>query len=76
MDHKEVLAKFEEFREQCLKHSQGKYSEVDHDKLARLYGELEPVIKQVLGIEEIEVDLSRGATCKCKNYIEAGFFTG
>lgn len=46
------------------------------DRLAHLYGELEPIIEQVLGIEKIEVELSHGATSKCKNYIEAGFLTG
>jgi hypothetical protein len=76
MDQKEVLAKFEELREKCLKYSQGKYGEVDHDRLASLYGELEPIIEHILGIEEIEVELSHGATYKCKNYIEAGFLTG
>ncbi len=76
MDHNEVLAKFEEFKEECLKYLQRKYSEADHDKLSRLYGELEPVVEQVLGSEEIEVELSHGATAKCKNYIEAGFLTG
>ena len=76
MDQKEALAKFEELREQCLKYSQGKHNEVDNDRMARLYGELEPIIESILGIEKIEVELSHGATSKCKNYIEAGFLTG
>jgi len=76
MDHREVLGKFEELKGLCLKYNQKKYSEVDSDRLACLYGELEPIIEQVLGIEEIEVELSYGdTTAKCKNYIEAGFLT-
>ena len=76
MDSKKVLEDFEELKGLCLKCTQGKYSEVDHDRLACLYGALEPIIEHVLGIEDIEVELSHGATSKCKNYIEAGFFTG
>lgn len=76
MDHKEVLEKFEELKGLCLKHNQGKYAEVDHDRLTSLYGVLEPIIEQVLGIEKVEVELSHGAISKCKNYIEAGFLTG
>lgn len=75
MDHKEVLEEFEELKELCLKYNQGKYSEVDDDRLACLYGELEPIIEHILGIEEIKVDLDHGAIYKCKNYIEAGFLT-
>ena len=76
MDYTEVLDKFEELKGLCLKYNQGKYSEVDSDRLACLYGELEPIIEQVLGIEDIEVELNDEATSKCKNYIEAGFLTG
>ena len=76
MDNKEVLEKFEELKAICVRRKQGKYAEVDNDRLAHLYGALEPIIEYVLGVEEIEVELSHGATTTCKNHIEAGFFTG
>ncbi len=76
MNHNEVLERFEELKELCLKYNQGKHGEVDHDRLASLYGMLEPIIEQVLGIENIEVKIDHGAVTKSKNYIEAGFLTG
>ena len=44
MDHKEAVAKFEKLKEVCLEYRQGDYSEAHRDVLARLYGELEPII--------------------------------
>ncbi len=77
MDYSEVLKKLEALRclvEKCRDTSNG-LTPAEHAELAMLYGECEPIITQILGIQNISVPGRRSSVEIYRNMIEAGYLS-
>lgn len=76
MDYTQILAKLEKLRNGLQQVRNGDTSQEIQDEIAVQYGEVEEIIHQVLGIDHIEVPLLHSGSMVCRNYIEAGYFSG
>ena len=77
MDYNKALEKLEALRREIDKDraAQPGRPEEERANLAILYGECEPIITQILGVQEVTLDARHGAKERYSNLIEAGYLS-
>lgn len=78
MDYKTALRKLEELLS-CLDKTDDNaevHSSIDRDRPRILYGEVEEIIQQIVGVHPVEVPLFGNTVVSYPNLIEAGYFSG
>lgn len=75
MDYKHALTKLETLQKKIEANPDGAISQKAQTEISILYGECENIITQILGVENVIVPSSHGATEKYSNKIEAGYLS-